>query len=193
MAQVTYLADQDTLNKADAAAYIGVSVRTLMRLTGAKDGVAHLPKRRDSAPTMYAKAELDRYLSSVTSTPIVSGVVTPDTDKTPVNMGVSRMPTVPTVTDDERLLMMAALMAEQMMKRLPPMLPPAPNGDAAPASVAVPVADKLTLSLVEASQLSGLSRGHLRGAIEAKKLKARIIGRGWRVKRDDLDLYVKKL
>jgi excisionase family DNA binding protein len=55
------------------------------------------------------------------------------------------------------------------------------------------VADKLTLSLVEASQLSGLSRGHLREAIEAKKLKARIIGRGWRVKRDDLDLYVKKL
>ncbi len=193
LAQVTYLADQETLNKADAAAYIGVSVRTLMRLTGAKDGVAHLPKRRDSAPTMYAKEELDRYLASVSGTPIVSGVVTPDTDKTPVNMGVSRMPTVPSVTDDERLLMMAALMAEQMMKRLPPMLPPAPNGDAAPASVAVPVADKLTLSLVEASQLSGLSRGHLREAIQAKKLKARIIGRGWKVKRDDLDLYVKKL
>jgi excisionase family DNA binding protein len=57
----------------------------------------------------------------------------------------------------------------------------------------VPVADKLTLSLIEASQLSGLSRNHLRQAIEEKKLKARIIGRGWRVKRDDLDAYVKKL
>jgi excisionase family DNA binding protein len=49
------------------------------------------------------------------------------------------------------------------------------------------------LSLAEASQLSGLSREHLREAIEEKKLKARIIGGGWRVKRDDLDLYVKKL
>jgi excisionase family DNA binding protein len=57
----------------------------------------------------------------------------------------------------------------------------------------VPVADKLTLSLIEASQLSGLSRKHLRQAIEDKKLKARIIGRGWRVKRDDLYAYVKKL
>lgn len=57
----------------------------------------------------------------------------------------------------------------------------------------VGVADKLTLSLVEASQLSGLSRGHLRQAIEAKKLRARIIGRGWRVKREDLEAYVKKL
>ena len=63
--------------------------------------------------------------------------------------------------------------------------------DIAPA--AVPVFEKLTLSLTEASQLSGLSRNHLRQAIEEKKLKARIIGRGWRVKRDDLDAYVRKL
>jgi len=53
--------------------------------------------------------------------------------------------------------------------------------------------DKLTLSLSEASRLSGLSRGHLRRAIDEKKLKARIIGRGWRVKRADLDSYVKKI
>jgi excisionase family DNA binding protein len=57
----------------------------------------------------------------------------------------------------------------------------------------VPIADKLTLSLDEAAKLSGLSRGHLREAITGKRLKARIIGRGWRVKRDDLDAYVKKL
>ena len=55
------------------------------------------------------------------------------------------------------------------------------------------ITDKLTLSLIKASQLSGLSRGHLRQAIEAKKLKARIIGKGWRVKRSDLDAYVQKL
>jgi excisionase family DNA binding protein len=55
------------------------------------------------------------------------------------------------------------------------------------------VADKLTLSLIEAALVSGLSRNHLRAAIEAKKLKARIIGRGWKIKRDDLDLYVRKL
>jgi excisionase family DNA binding protein len=42
-------------------------------------------------------------------------------------------------------------------------------------------------------RLSGLSRNHLRQVIEEKKLKARIIGRGWRVKRGDLDAYVKKL
>ena len=65
--------------------------------------------------------------------------------------------------------------------------------DAVASKPALSVADKLTLSLMEAAQLSGLSRGHLREAIENKKLKARIIGRAWRVKRDDLDAYVRKL
>jgi excisionase family DNA binding protein len=55
------------------------------------------------------------------------------------------------------------------------------------------IAQKFTLSLIEASRLSGLSRGHLREAIEAKKLKARIIGKGWRVKRENLVEYVRKL
>jgi len=55
------------------------------------------------------------------------------------------------------------------------------------------LAAKLMLSLSECSRLSGLSRNHLRQAIEDKKLKARIIGKGWRVKRSDLDAYVQKL
>jgi excisionase family DNA binding protein len=61
------------------------------------------------------------------------------------------------------------------------------------AAPQVALANKLTLSLAEAAALSGLSRGHLREAIAEKKLKARIIGRGWRIKRDDLDAYIKKL
>ena len=61
------------------------------------------------------------------------------------------------------------------------------------ARPAVPIADALMLTLSEAAQLSRLSRNHLRAAIEEGKLKARIIGRGWRVKRADLDAYVKKL
>ena len=53
--------------------------------------------------------------------------------------------------------------------------------------------EKLMLSLVEASALSGLSVGHLRAAIHAKKLKSKIIGHGWKIKRGDLDAYVRKL
>jgi len=61
------------------------------------------------------------------------------------------------------------------------------------AATITDLAHKLTLSLVETSQLSGLSRNHLREAIEQKKLRARIIGRGWWVKREDLVAFVRML
>jgi excisionase family DNA binding protein len=57
----------------------------------------------------------------------------------------------------------------------------------------VPLADKLILNLVEASKLLGLSRNYLREAISAGKLKAQILGRGWKIKRADLETYIKKL
>jgi excisionase family DNA binding protein len=57
----------------------------------------------------------------------------------------------------------------------------------------VPISDKLTLSLSEASHLSGLSRGFLLDGIHTRKLKAAKRGRGWNVKRADLDAFIKKL
>jgi excisionase family DNA binding protein len=55
------------------------------------------------------------------------------------------------------------------------------------------IAQKLMLTLPEASILSNLSRAHLRQAIHCGKLKGKIIGRGWRIKRADLDIYVRAL
>jgi excisionase family DNA binding protein len=61
------------------------------------------------------------------------------------------------------------------------------------AKDSVPLADKLTLNLVEASALAGLSRGFLMDAIKGKKLKAAKRGRGWNVKRSDLDAFIAKV
>jgi excisionase family DNA binding protein len=55
------------------------------------------------------------------------------------------------------------------------------------------MAHKLMLTLPEASALSNLSRSHLREALKRGKLKGKIIGRGWRIKRADLDTYVRAL
>jgi excisionase family DNA binding protein len=55
------------------------------------------------------------------------------------------------------------------------------------------IGEKLMLTLGDASTLTSLSVNHLREAIKAKRLKARIIGRGYKVKRVDLDAYIKKL
>ena len=55
------------------------------------------------------------------------------------------------------------------------------------------LAHKLLLSLPECATLAGLSEHHLRQAVKEKKLKAKIIGRGYRVRRSDLEAYVRKL
>lgn len=57
----------------------------------------------------------------------------------------------------------------------------------------VPVADKLLLTMAEAQVLTGLSREFLKDAIASGELKAKLIGKGWRIKRSDLDEYVDKL
>ncbi|CEJ46341.1 helix-turn-helix domain-containing protein [Umezakia ovalisporum] len=57
----------------------------------------------------------------------------------------------------------------------------------------VPVADKLLLTMAEAQLLTGLSKEFLKDAITAGELNAKVIGRGWRIKRSDLNAYIDKL
>ena len=57
----------------------------------------------------------------------------------------------------------------------------------------VPIADKLLLTIAEVQSLTGLSREVLKDAIASGELKAKVIGKGWRVKRTDLQEYVDKL
>ena len=57
----------------------------------------------------------------------------------------------------------------------------------------VSIADKLTLSLAEAAVLSGLSERFLLRAIRNEKLKAFKDEQDWRIKRADLDAFVRNL
>jgi excisionase family DNA binding protein len=59
--------------------------------------------------------------------------------------------------------------------------------------VAAGLGEKIMLTLADAAALSSLSTGHLRDALRAGQLKGKIIGRGYKIKRADLDHYVKKL
>ncbi len=65
--------------------------------------------------------------------------------------------------------------------------------DERPSTPTIAIENKPLLKLVEAQMLTGLSRDTLIEAINAGKLKARIIGRAWRIKREELDSYIKKL
>jgi predicted transcriptional regulator len=57
----------------------------------------------------------------------------------------------------------------------------------------VRVSEKLLLTVKDCQLLTGLSEQALRDAIRDETLKARVIGRGFKVKRTDLDEFISKL
>jgi len=167
------------MNKEEAAKYLNITVRTLQRHMAA-NRIGFSGGRDTGKEATFATVDLDRFKADQeTLTTTVSPVVSP------LSESVS-----PPAREALQAIFPAqdiAPLGERLITALEGLQP------RAPAFAQLSVADKLTLSLMEAAQLSGLSRGHLREAIGEKKLKARIIGRGWRVKRDDLNAYVKKL
>jgi predicted site-specific integrase-resolvase len=62
-----------------------------------------------------------------------------------------------------------------------------------PRSQAIRVSEKILLNLNDCRLLTGLSDANLRNAIHNNKLKAKIIGRGWKVKRQDLNEFINSL
>jgi excisionase family DNA binding protein len=62
-----------------------------------------------------------------------------------------------------------------------------------PRSASIRVSEKLLLNLNDCRSLTGLSEDFLRSAIKNEELKARIIGRGYKIKRQDLDEFINNL
>jgi excisionase family DNA binding protein len=62
-----------------------------------------------------------------------------------------------------------------------------------PAKTVVPVADKILLTVQDCRLLTGLSEQTIRDSIRDETLKARVIGRGYKIKRSDLNEFVTNL
>jgi excisionase family DNA binding protein len=62
-----------------------------------------------------------------------------------------------------------------------------------PRSEAIRTSEKILLNLTDCRLLTGLSDANLRDAIHESRLKARVIGRGWKIKRQDLDKFINDL
>jgi excisionase family DNA binding protein len=166
------------MTKREVSLYLGKSVRTIERLTSqGKLGAAY--RQGSNGEEAVYDSEQVRTLKEALE--IGSGrvrpLVVPDTSASTTNMarvnasGVSGL-----VAGDFAGRLLGALESLRL-----------------PVKDAVPLADKLTLNLAEASALAGLSKGFLMVAVKSKKLKAAKRGRGWNVKRSDLDIFVSKL
>lgn len=166
------------MDKKQAADFLGISTRTLERYTTqGKIGVTYR-QGKTAAEAIYDDEELRRFKESLENKTFPARpAVEPETGVQAL-VATARATGLTEAVGSFRNDLIVALEALK------------PNSSHAPT---VPIADKVMLTLPEAAALTSLSRSYLQQAIHAGALKARIIGRGWRVKRDDLDAYVKKL
>ncbi|MGI8654367.1 MAG: ankyrin repeat domain-containing protein [Pyrinomonadaceae bacterium] len=91
----------------------------------------------------------------------------------------------------ERLIAALEALRQTPFPQLQSQLQPPPSP--APTVSIADIAHKIMLTLPEAAALAGLSRTHLQRAVRKGSLKAKKPGRGWRIKRADLDAYINEL
>jgi excisionase family DNA binding protein len=172
------------MNKEQAAKKIGISVRTLQRHMAA-NRIAYAMKRTKTGDVAdFNKDEVERFRRE-----LKEGLTASVRHGTVESSGpVSPMPADGAGHNEQTALALAQPAQVALLERLASVL-----GSIREARPAVPLADKPLLKLDEAAQLTGLSRGILREAVEKGSLKAKIVGRAWRIKRADLDAYIAKL
>ncbi|HET8671178.1 MAG TPA: helix-turn-helix domain-containing protein [Candidatus Saccharimonadales bacterium] len=159
------------MNKAEACEFLGVSERSLARYAAqGRIGVKYVKGTRGNVAE-YDDADLKRLKEELSQPVQVRGTLEPlparsDSQALAPVSGMGSLPDL------------LALIAERLR----------PDG-----RPTVAVENKLTLSLAEAAALSGLSQNFLSAAIHGDKLRAAKRGRGWNIKRTDLDSFIKKL
>lgn len=162
-----------SFTKKEAADYLAITIRAIENAVAKGKLDAQKVKGARGIEWRFEQTELDRYKTARETVSFVTGNFAP-----PVSLATQ---------DTTAILEKLVAVLEQQQQQKPPALLPPPT---------VSVAEKLTLSLEEASQLSGFSTTQLREAIKAEKLRTVPVGttgKRKRIRREDLDMYVKKL
>jgi excisionase family DNA binding protein len=162
------------MNKEQAANFLGISVRTLQRhvqrneLQSAQVKVEKGGQLRYE--TVFDREELERFKAN------------PLEQKKPgaTAMAVTTPQPVMTVSTDEAVTSGASVTSDSFARLLA-------------ALESQSIGQKMLLTLKDCRQLTGLSDDYLRAAIHEGKLRGKIIGRGYKVKRADLENYIEKL
>jgi excisionase family DNA binding protein len=165
------------MNKREAAEYLNVSERAVERYANRGKLSVRLEKGKRGNVAVYDDGELRKLKAALDAERGVMrpAVALPDTpDQEPRQL--ARLSDVRGSVDFLALLSQLGN-AAQTRQTLSP----------------VELAAKHLLTLDEAATLSGLSKNHLSDAIHSGKLKAKKIGRGWKVKPLNLKSYTDKL
>ena len=160
-----------TMNKTEAAQFLGVSPRTLEGYVRERGLKMSYVRGKTRSVADFDSGELERFKTELEA-PTERTVQSPQNG---AETSLARFAEVPA------------------MQSLGGALVPIPRGQMqAPVQMQalVPVADKFLLTLEEAGAMSNVSVARLRRAIQNNELSARRIGRGYRVRPDDLRRWI---
>ncbi len=160
------------MNKKEAAEYLGISARQVENYAKKNELSVRYERGKTGDIAVFDNDELRRLKAKLDNqrTPRPSIVTENNESHEIVRASDSRLSDVPKIFELIKVL-----------------------SDNKKADTIVAISHKPLLKLDEAATLTGLSRDTLRKAIETKKLKGKMIGKAFRIKRDDLDEYIKKL
>jgi hypothetical protein len=168
------------LVKRDAARLLGVAEKTVERLA-ARGEIQKGTRKRPGSPSLvcYHPGDLEAIRQKQEAAARPSAF--------PVPMAVTQDRTE---VQDRFLAALETLLSRQAQQPALP-APPAPPIERTEPSL-IEISVKLVLKLSEAQRLTGIPRSILLEAIRAGKLKAddKRWGRGWRMKRSDLEFYI---
>jgi len=165
------------MNKTEAAEFLEVSTRALERYVAAGRIVGHYERGKTGKVLAFDADELQRFKDELEA-PTSRAIALPAKAPTqPTSRALAKPDGAANALSIDVLGALAQLISDNTRQAAP----------------LVPIEAKPLLSLSEAQALTGLSRNTLRAAIDAGKLKAQRIGKGWKVKRRDLDSWIEKL
>ncbi len=190
------------MTKQEAATFLTVSVRALERYTQQNRLAVRYEKGKTRPVLVYEQSELERFkaeLERERHRPVLERAGGTSFHFDPNSAKDANTASLLAVFGDipPEALMGAFGHFLQFAARNAPALAGVPGAESSSSSSSqgarVPTADKTLLSLEEAGAITGLSRQFLKEAVAAERLSARKIGRAWRIKRRDLDLFVDNL
>lgn len=169
------------MNKKQAAEYLGVSTRAIERYVAkGKLTPTYEPGRTGPVP-IFDQAQLDAVKTEMETPVKPIAAVSDKPDKSDPDKPKRGRPKHDTAE--------TAALALRNTFELPELLAAALR----PSESLQDLNTKHLLTLAEAARLSGLSSDYLRDAIKSGKLKARKIGRGWKIKPEELKEFTQTL
>jgi excisionase family DNA binding protein len=159
------------MNKKDAAAYLGISPRALEYHAKQSHISVRYVKGKTGDVAEYDETELRELRAKIESQRAPRAAVSYESPESESRSIARPSPSAPL----ELLERLSALVGSSKTQ-------PRAN-----------VGEKIMLTIGDAAALCSLSENFLREAIKAGTLKAKILGRGYKIKRPDLDAFIKRV